>query len=90
MSASSLGRSRRSRSVASAWASSASRRTSASTIFWVSSEVWETPGSNGPSPSAGSTATGPIAGLMPQRPTIWRAIAVICWMSDSAPELMLS
>ena len=41
-------------------------------------------------PSEGSTATGPIAGLMPQRPTIWRAIAVICWMSDSAPELMLS
>ena len=54
--------------VASACASSASRRTSASTSFCVSSEVWATPGSNGPSPSAGSTATGPMAALMPQRP----------------------
>ena len=36
-------------------------------------------------PSRGSTATGPIARLIPQRPTMWRAIAVSCWMSDSAP-----
>ena len=28
---------------------------------------------------------GPISELMPQRPTIWRAIPVSCWMSDSAP-----
>jgi hypothetical protein len=33
----------------------------------------------------GSTETRPIASLMPQRPTIWRAISVSCWRSDSAP-----
>ena len=26
-----------------------------------------------------------IVRLIPQRPTIWRAMAVSCWMSDSAP-----
>jgi hypothetical protein len=31
------------------------------------------------------TVIGPIASLMPQRPTIWRAICVSCWKSDSAP-----
>ena len=36
-------------------------------------------------PSVGITAIGPIAWLIPQRPTIWRAIRVSCWMSDSAP-----
>ena len=45
-------------------------------------------GQEGPAPSRGTTATGPIAGLMPQRPTIWRAISVSCWMSDSAPVLV--
>ena len=35
--------------------------------------------------SEGITAIGPNARLMPQRPTIRRAIAVSCWMSDSAP-----
>ena len=35
-----------------------------------------------------STATGPTAALMPQRPTIRRAIAVNCSMSDSAPVLI--
>ena len=39
-------------------------------------------------PSAGITAIGPIARLMPQRPTMWRAIRVSCWMSDSAPVVM--
>ena len=28
---------------------------------------------------------GRSSSLMPQRPTIWRAICVSCWMSDSAP-----
>ena len=36
-------------------------------------------------PSRGRTVTGPTAADMPQRPTIWRAIAVICSRSDSAP-----
>ena len=48
-------------------------------------ETSDTPGSSGPWASDGITAIGPISGLMPQRPTIWRAIPVSCWMSDSAP-----
>ena len=36
----------------------------------------------------GMTAIGPIVGLIPQRPTICRAIPVSCWMSDSAPVLI--
>ena len=71
------------------WASSTSRRTSSSTSRWVVCEVSLAPGSNGPWPSEGSTAIGPIASLMPQRPTIWRAIAVSCWMSDSAPLVIV-
>ena len=43
------------------------------------------PGAAGPRPSDGRTASGPISSLIPQRPTIWRAISVSCWMSDSAP-----
>ena len=42
-------------------------------------------GQDGPRPSVGMTVSGPTALLMPQRPTIWRAISVSCWMSDSAP-----
>ena len=53
-------------------------------------ETSAAPGRNGPAPSRGSTATGPIAELMPQRPTIWRAISVSCWMSDSAPVRRLA
>ena len=34
------------------------------------------------------TATGPIASLMPQRPTMPRAIWVRFWMSDSAPVVV--
>ena len=55
---------------------------------WVVSEASAEPGSSGPCPSRGSTATGPIASLMPQRPTIMRAMLVSCWMSDSAPVVM--
>ena len=40
--------------------------------------------------SLGMTAIGPIARLIPHLPTIWRAIAVSCWMSDSAPALIES
>ena len=36
----------------------------------------------------GSTAIGPTASLMPQRPTMLRAISVSCWMSDSAPVVI--
>ena len=72
-------------SVASSWAVSTIRRTSSSTSRWVASEVSLTPGSSGLMPSSGITAIGPIARLMPQRPTMWRAIRVSCWMSDSAP-----
>ena len=54
----------------------------------MSGETSAAPGRKGPAPSRGITATGPIAGLMPQRPTIWRAISVSCWMSDSAPVLV--
>ena len=48
-------------------------------------EVSDAPGSSGLRPSRGSTAIGPTASLMPQRPTMLRAISVSCWMSDSAP-----
>ena len=72
-------------SATSACAVSTIRLTSSSTSCWVASEVSATPGSSGPMPSCGSTAIGPIARLMPQRPTMWRAIRVSCWMSDSAP-----
>ena len=41
-------------------------------------------------PSAGSTATNPTASLIPQRPTIPRASIVACWMSDSAPVVMVA
>ena len=37
----------------------------------------------------GSTAIGPTLSLIPQRPTIWRAIAVTWSMSDSAPVVMV-
>ena len=37
----------------------------------------------------GSTAIGPIASLIPQRPTMPRAIWVSCWMSDSAPVVIV-
>ena len=46
------------------------RLTSASTTRWVASEVSEAPGSNGPMPSRGITAIGPISRLMPHRPTM--------------------
>ena len=52
------------------------------------SETSLTPGRSGPWPSLGSTETGPILSLMPHRPTIWRAIWVSCWMSDSAPVVI--
>ena len=42
-----------------------------------------------PRPSEGRTLTNPIASLMPQRPTIWRAIVVTWSMSDSAPVLIV-
>ena len=58
-------------------------------ISCVACETSEAPGSSGPWPSDGSTAIGPIASLIPQRPTIWRAIAVSCWMSDSAPGVIV-
>ena len=46
----------------------------------VSALAWLTltPGSSGLTPSAGSTAIGPMARLIPQRPTMWRAILVSC------------
>ena len=47
------------------------------------------PGSSGPRASEGSTAIGPIARLIPQRPTIARAIPVSCSMSDSAPVVIV-
>ena len=53
-------------------------------------DTWEAPGSSGFWASLGITAIGPISRLMPQRPTIWRAIMVSCWMSDSAPALIES
>ena len=43
----------------------------------------------GPRASDGSTAIGPIAWLIPQRPTIARAIPVSCSMSDSAPVVIV-
>ena len=75
--------------VTSACAVSTIRRTSLSTISCVACETSETPGSSGPWPSDGSTAIGPTDSLIPQRPTIWRAIAVSCWMSDSAPAVIV-
>ena len=39
--------------------------------------------------SEGSTAIGPMLRLMPQRPTMPRAIPVSCWMSDSAPVVIV-
>ena len=35
--------------------------------------------------SRGATATKPTSSLIPQRSTIPRAMAVACWISDSAP-----
>jgi hypothetical protein len=49
---------------------------------------WGGPGKNAVCSSMGRTAIGPIAALMPQRPTIWRASWVSCWMSDSAPVVI--
>src|SRR3712207_8953519 len=46
----------------------------------VVSEVSWTPGSSGFCASLGSTAIGPIALLIPHRPTIPRAMPVSCWM----------
>jgi hypothetical protein len=66
-------------------ASSTIRRTSSSISWRIASETSDAPGSSGPCASDGITAIGPIALLIPQRPTIWRAICVSCWMSDSAP-----
>ena len=43
-------------------------------IRCVSADTSEVPGSSGPERSRGITAIGPIASLIPQRPTIWRAI----------------
>ena len=57
-------------------------------ISWVAAETSETPGSSGPEPSAGSTASGPTASLIPQRPTICLAIPVNWRMSDSAPVVV--
>ena len=42
----------------------------------------------GPRSSDGETATAPIASLIPQRPTMLRAMRVSCWMSDSAPVVV--
>ena len=69
-------------------ASATIRRTSSSTSLCVSGEASLAPGRNGPDPSAGETAIGPIAWLIPQRPTICRASPVSCSMSDSAPVLI--
>ena len=66
-------------------ASSTIRRTSSSTRRWVASEVDDWPGSSMPSERPSATAMGPMTSLIPQRPTMPRAIWVICWMSDSAP-----
>ena len=64
------------------------RRTSASTSSWVAWETGSAPGSSMFWPSRGATATNPTSSLIPQRSTIPRAIAVACWMSDSAPVVM--
>ena len=45
---------------------------------WVASEVSPELPKKDPRPSEGRTLTNPIASLMPQRPTIWRAI-VVTW-----------
>ena len=55
----------------------------------MSSEAGWEPGRSGPFSSCGRTAIGPIASLIPQRPTIPRAIDVSCWMSDSAPVVIV-
>ena len=47
-------------------------------------------GAAAPARRAGSTAIGPSFSLIPQRPTIWRAIWVSCWMSDSAPVVIVA
>ena len=82
-------RSRSSSATTSSSASSTIRRTSSSTSCWVAVEVGCAPGSSGLVLRPSATATGPIASLMPQRPTMPRAIWVSCWMSDSAPVVML-
>ena len=38
--------------------------------------------------SSKTTVTGPTFGDMPHLPTIWRAIAVACRRSDSAPVVI--
>ena len=42
-----------------------------------------------PSERPSATAIGPMTSLIPQRPTMPRAIWVSCWMSDSAPVVSL-
>ena len=66
------------------------RRASSSTVCCVAGETGEPPGSIWPSSRPSPSASGPIASLMPQRPTIPRAILVSCWMSDSAPVVIWS
>ena len=70
-----LARCSQQRPVASPCAASTIRRTSSSTSRWVASEVSETPGSNGPVPVRGHHGDRARSRLMPQRPTILRAIA---------------
>jgi hypothetical protein len=45
------------------------------------------PGRSGLSLWEGRAVIGPMTSLVPQRPTIWRAIAVTCSRSDSAPAV---
>ena len=72
-------------------ASSTIRRTSSSTSCCVSlggRRLARAAACRPARPSA--TAIGPMTSLIPQRPTMPRAIWVICWMSDSAPVVSLA
>ena len=74
--------------MTSEWASSTIRCTSSSISHWVRGEVSGELGSSGVCPSLGRSVTGPSLSLIPQRPTIWRAIWVSCCRSDSAPVVI--
>ena len=64
------------------------RRTSSSTSAGCAAETASPPGSNGPRAVRGQDRERADVSLMPQRPTMWRAIPVSWSISDSAPVVV--
>jgi hypothetical protein len=63
-------------------------RASSSTSCCMAGDTGAPPGGGAPSWAASATASGPMASLIPHRPTMPRTICVRFWMSDSAPVVI--